>query len=73
MVASGIEYELVDCAIIKFIIPPLELPDGTMIRLQDAHAVFQPVRMLVNRPDGTQIKALFHPTQGTWEIIEDGI
>ncbi len=68
MLATGIEYDMVDCAIVKFIIPPLELPDGRMIKLRDAHAVFPPIRMLVNNPDGTQIQALFHPTDGHWEM-----
>lgn len=69
MVATGLEYDLTECAIVKFVIPPLELPDGKMVRLRDAHAVFQPIRMLVNTPDGGQIQALFHVTEGRWEIV----
>lgn len=72
LLATGLEYELTECAIVKFIIPPLELPDGSMIKLRDARAVFPPIRMLVNNPDGTQIQALFDVTKGTWEIIKDG-
>lgn len=71
MTASGLEYALEDCAIVKFIIPPLELPDGKIIRLRDANAVFPPIKMLVNTGDGQPIMALFHPTEGRWEIVKE--
>lgn len=69
MLATGVEYALEDCAIVKFVIPPLELADGTLIKLRDAHCVFPPIRMLVNLPAGGQIQALFHPADGKWEIV----
>lgn len=69
-VATGVEWSLEDCAIVKFIIPPLQLNDGRLVRLRDAHAVFPPIRMLLTI-DGEQIKAQYHPTKGEWELVDD--
>lgn len=67
--ATGLAYSMEECAIVQFIIPPLELPDGTKVKLRDAHAVFPPIRMLVNKPEGGQVQAIFDVTKAKWEIV----
>ncbi len=70
MLATGLEYELAECAIVKLIIPPLELPDGTKILLRKTQAVFPPIRFLIDNPKGGDpIQASFNVADSKWEIV----
>lgn len=70
MLAAGVEYELSECAIVKFVIPPLELSDGRKIPLRKTNIVFPPFRaLIVDDVDGGQIQATFDVTKAKWEIV----
>ena len=70
MDVKTIEVDLEECALVQFRIPPLVLADGTKLKLAGAQMRVEPISVLVPH-NGDMIKALFHPTEGRWEIVEN--
>lgn len=68
LVATGMSYELKECAVFTFVIPPLELPNGEQLRLRNADVVMSPLRFLLHSSNGP-VQASFDPLKARWEII----